>query len=104
MKTKAGALVLMLALSGCGGDAEGGGSLDSTGNVCDSFAAHSRDGLPAAERADVVDSIGEVIDNADQQVQDAYPPLQNTASASDSAYRTAADGFAQACFDAGWDG
>lgn len=90
--------MVMLA-TGCGG-----GVVDSTQSVCDDFAAHAKAGLPKADRAGVVASIGEVIDNANPKVRDAYPPLQRTAAGTDSAYQIAADGFAQACFDAGWKG
>ena len=98
--TAAGLVVLALA-AGCGGDGE---VLDSTGSVCDQFAAHARAGLPAGERAAVVDSMGEVIGNAAGGVVEAFDGLRDTAGGSDSAYQLAADTFAQACFDAGWDG
>lgn len=104
---RAAAVVLLLgALVGCGGqdDGESGGLLDGTASACDTFAAHARDGLPAEQRADVVAEVGKVVGNADQRVQDAFGPLRNTAGGADSGYRTAADGFAQACFDAGWKG
>lgn len=105
MKIKAAALAVFVVLAGCGGGAEGDGPLlNSTESVCDDFAAHAKAGLPAAKRAEVVESIGEVVANADQRIRDAYPPLERTKAGTDGAYKIAADGFAQACFDAGWDG
>lgn len=103
MKRTVVAAALTVALTGCGGGGEAD-LLSSTESICDEFAAHSKAGLPAEERTEVVESIGKAIGNADQKLKDAYGPLENTADGSDSGYRTAADGFAQACFDAGWDG
>lgn len=77
---------------------------DATELACDDFAAHARDGLPAAERVKTAQSVGEVVGNADQRVRDAHAGLVRTADGSDSSYRLAADTFAQSCFDAGWDG
>lgn len=88
-----------VSLAGCSG-----GPVDSTGSVCDEFAAFVKDGRPADQRADIVRSIGEVIDNADKKVRDAYPPLTRTVQASGGAQSLADDTFAQACFDAGWKG
>lgn len=103
------ALVLVLGACSSGSSSSGGGGgkgplLDSTDVVCTQFAEHAKAGLPRADRADVVASMGEVIDNADAGVRDAFAPLQRTVGGSDGAYRLAADGFAQACFDAGWKG
>lgn len=100
MRTVLVAAVAALLVAGC----SSGGKVDSTESVCDDFAAHAKAGLPAADRADVVASIGEVVDNAAQGVRDAFSALQRTATESDGAYRIAAGGFAQACVDAGWDG
>lgn len=94
------AAVAVLALAGCG-EAP---AMDSTELVCDEFAAHAKAGLPEAERTSVVESMGEIIGNADQRVKDAYPGLQNSADEPGEAYQTAADTFAQACMDAGWEG
>lgn len=104
MKRTALGLVLIAALAGCGGGDGGGDALDSTESVCDDFAAHSKAGLPAADRAEVTRSIGEVIGNADQRLQDAHEALVRTASGTDGAYKIAADTFANACFNSGWDG
>ena len=99
-----------LLVCGCAGAvlataaACGGGSMDSTDSVCDEFAAHAKAGLPEADRAKVVASMGKVIDNADQKVRDAYPGLQRAVDKPDSTYQKAADVFAQSCFDAGWKG
>lgn len=94
--------IATILLVGCGGASDG--LLDSTESVCDEFAAHARDGLPASERSGVTDSISEVVDNAADGVHDAFAALERTADDSDSAYQLAADAFAQACFDAGWNG
>lgn len=94
------ATVAILA-AGCGASDD---LLDSTESVCHDFAVHAKAGLPADERPGVVDRIGEVIANADEGLRSAYPALERTADANDSAYLLAADAFAQACFDAGWDG
>jgi len=87
-----------LVLTGC---SSGGDMLDSTESVCDEFAAYVRDG---GDRAELVASIGEVIANADQQVRDAYPTLQNTVDATGGATTIADDTFANACLEWGWDG
>lgn len=76
--------------------------LDSTETVCDEFAAHAKAGLPADQRGDVVTSMSEVIDNSDPALQEAFIPLADAVDGQD--YGAAADAFAQACFDTGWDG
>jgi hypothetical protein len=77
---------------------------DSTDSMCTDFAQFIHDGRPADQRADVVRSLGEVVANADQHVQDAYPALTRTVTADVGAQGIADDTFAQACFDAGWEG
>jgi hypothetical protein len=88
-----------LLTAGC--SSSDGELLDSTESVCDDFAGYVRDG---GDRAEVVASIGEVIDNAEAGVRDAYPTLQNTVDGNESAQQLADDTFAQSCFDAGWEG
>lgn len=91
------AALALLTVMGCA-------ATDPTELACDDFAGHARDGLPAAERAETVRSVGDVVGNADQSLQDAYDGLVRTVSGPDSAYRLAADTFAQACFNLGWNG
>lgn len=93
MRRALGVLFVAAVLSGC----SSGGQVDSTGLVCDEFAAFARDGLPAEQRSGVLESMGEVIGNAEQGVQDAYAGLRDGGPGAD-------DVFAQACFDAGWEG
>ncbi|MGH9247931.1 MAG: hypothetical protein ACRD0W_00200 [Acidimicrobiales bacterium] len=88
----------LLLIAGCAD------MLDSTELVCDEFAHHARDGLPAEQREQVVASIGEVIGNADDHLNAGYEALRRTADSPDSSYLMAADMFAQACLDIGWDG
>lgn len=76
--------------------------LDPTESVCDEFAAHAKAGLPSTERGEVVTSISKAIGNADEGLRDAFVPLRD--SVDGPGYVAAADAFAQACFDAGWDG
>lgn len=90
----------LLLLAGC---SSGGGTIDSTESVCNDFAAFVKDGAPAEQRPDIVDSIGQVIGNADEGVQQAYKALTNTADGAGDP-GVADDTFAQSCFDAGWDG
>jgi hypothetical protein len=103
----AGAAVL-IGLAGCGGStdgtATGPGALSMTESVCDEFAGHVKDGQPRAERPEVVRSMSLVMAKADQRLQDAFPVLQRTVAGTDGAWKIAADTFAQACFDVGWDG
>lgn len=87
----------LLVLAGCA-------PLDAAEAACDEFAAHARDGMPADDRPEVVRSMGEVIGDAPQPLQDGHAGLVRTVGGSDSAYRLAADTFAQACFDLGWNG
>lgn len=96
--------VVTAACSSSTETADSGDLVGSTELVCDEFAAHAKAGLPRDHRADVVTSISEIIDNADGGVRDAFPGLRRTVDRSSSAYRLAADVFAQSCFDAGWDG
>ncbi len=91
------AALALLTVMGCA-------AADSSELACDDFAGHARDGLPAAERAETVRSVGEVVGNADQSLQDAHAGLVRTVGGSDSGYQLAADTFAQACFDNGWTG
>jgi hypothetical protein len=87
-----------LATAGCGGTS------GATEVACDDFAAFIRDGRPVDQRAAVIRSIGEVIGNADQRVQDAHDALVATVDSSPTAQALADDTFAQACYDTGWDG
>jgi hypothetical protein len=89
-----------LFLAGCGGEAV---ASDSTGFVCDDFAAFVKDGSPAHQRTQMVSEIGDLIGNADPKVQSAYETLTNTVD-NPSAQTIADDTFAQSCFDAGWKG
>ena len=93
----ASTLVVVVLLAGCA-------AADASEQVCDEFAAHAKNGLLAAERAEVVRSMGEVVGNAVQPLQDAHDGLLRTVSGPDSGYQLAADTFAQACFDNGWEG
>ncbi|MFW6091367.1 MAG: hypothetical protein ACODAF_05780 [Actinomycetota bacterium] len=77
---------------------------DATEAVCDEFAAHAEAGLPADQRAEVVEEIGRHIDGAAEIVSSNFDALQRSVDAPDSQYELAADVFAQSCFDAGWDG
>lgn len=90
---------LVLLLAGCGG---GGGS--GTEAACDRFAEHAKADLPADDRAQTVRDVGELLDGAEQAVREGHDALVRTVGGSDSSYQLAADTFAQACFDAGWDG
>ena len=94
------ALLALAALTAC----SSGGKVDTTSSVCTDFAKFIHDGRPAAQRADVVRSIGKVVDQADQRVQDAYPTLTRTATGPVSSQQLADDTFAKACLDAGWKG
>lgn len=94
-------LAALLLLAGCG--SEGAAATDSTKFVCDDFATFVRDGKPADKRSEVVSDIGELIGNADEKVRGAYDTLTNTVN-TPTAQPLADDTFAQACFDAGWEG
>lgn len=106
-------LVALAGISACGdGDAEAtppaassseGGS-DATEFVCDDFAKFIRDGRPADQRSEVVSDIGELVADAEPNVQDAYGTLANTVNGTVGSQQIADDTFAQACFDAGWEG
>lgn len=99
MRNRAGWLVGVLLLAGCGGASEAGG--DTTGLVCDDFAAFAQDGRPSDQRSEVVSGIGDLIGNADPGVADAFDGLTATVN---NPTEAADDAFAQACFDAGWEG
>ncbi len=76
--------------------------LNMTDSVCTEFGTFIRDGRPADQRSDVISSMGEVIVNADQGVQDGFEALTNTVNGSASAQQLADDVFAQSCLDAGF--
>ncbi len=78
--------------------------MDSTEFVCDDFAKFIRDGRPADQRSEIISGIGDLIRSAEMGVRDAYRSLTNTMNGTTSAQQIADDTFAQACFDAGWDG
>lgn len=96
----AAALVLM---AGCG-EVNEDGAIDSTEVMCDEFAVHVKNGLPKGKRAEVARSLAEVRSNAAEPVAEASKMLSRTANGPDGAYQIAADTFAQACFDWGWEG
>lgn len=104
----AASAAVLTVLTGCGGTADpaadGPGALSMTESVCDEFAGHVKDGQPRAGRPEVVRSMSAVMAKADPRLQDAFPVLQRTATGTDGAWKIAADTFAQACFDVGWDG
>lgn len=77
---------------------------DAGGYVCDDFARYINAGQPVDQRPEVVSKIGGLIVNAEPSLQDAYGTLTRSVEAPPSQWRIAADTFAQACFDAGWNG
>lgn len=97
MKIRGAWMFGLLLVAGCSST-----PLDSTESVCDEFAQFIQDGRPADQRPAVVRSMGEVIGNAAQPVQDGHRGLADTVS-NPSAQPLADDTFAAACFDAGWE-
>lgn len=95
-------LLTAVLLAGCGG--AGGGTVDSSEFVCDDFAAYARDGQPRDQRSEVVSGMGRLIGNAAPALEEAHGALAQSVDGSESQWSSAADGFAQACFDNGWDG
>lgn len=103
MKTGVAGVVAVVSLFAAAGCSAPDGTINSTGVVCDEFAAYAGGGQPAGQRSEVVTSMGEVIKNADQGVRDSYDGLVRSVDAPESTWVLAADTFAQACFDAGWE-
>lgn len=100
MKKASLALIALFALTGC----TTAQAMEANELACDEFAAYSKDGMPKDQRSEVVSSIGEIIGNADPQLQDAHDGLVNSVDKPESTWTLAADSFAQTCFDLGWEG
>jgi hypothetical protein len=102
----AATLVLLAACSGSGGTEQARGPDAAGETACDNFARYVRDGQPRAGRAEVIRTVAaDARASGSGRLADAVQLLENAGPVStDGAWKLAADGFAQACFDAGWDG
>lgn len=119
------AVAALLAAAGCGGDpgpaaepaAQAPPATTATTDTadwygaCTSFAEYIQAGQPGTgsavddERTNAVrDVSGLLEDYPDEALQDGRDGLVSALNTTEGEWATAADEFAQACFDAGWDG
>lgn len=86
------------ALVGCGGPNE------ASDAVCLDFARFAKDGQPMDQRWDLITSMSGQIDDADQNLRDAYSGLYLEIDHDADAWFVVAEVFAQACIDNNWRG
>lgn len=82
-------------------------SLDAAGGfACTDFARYINDGQPDGQaRLDAVHKVNKWAQKSKSgRIADAGDTIANAANGSEGSWKIAADTFAQACFDAGWNG
>lgn len=82
-------------------------SLDAAGGfACTDFARYIKAGQPGGQaRLDAVHKVNKWAQKSKSgRIADAGQVIARAANSSDGSWKIAADTFAQACFDAGWNG
>lgn len=82
-------------------------SLDAAGGfACTDFARYINQGQPGGKaRLDAVHKVNKWAQKSKSgRIADAGQVIANAATGSEGSWKIAADTFAQACFDAGWNG
>lgn len=81
--------------------------LDEAGGfACTDFARYIQDGQPSGQpRLDAVHKVNKWAQRSESgRIADAGDTIANAANGTEGSWKIAADTFAQACFDAGWNG
>lgn len=100
------AFVCVVALAGCGGEAESSDPtrLDKAGKfACQDFADGYRSAVTRDARVELANKVAKWAPKSQtNRIADMSEALGRAADGSPGAWKVAADGFAQACIDGGW--
>lgn len=71
--------------------------------ICGALTRYADAGYPNDARKPVVDTIGEMLKNADDRLVDRYPSLVNNIQAPDHKWQKTVDAFMEPCVEIGTD-
>jgi len=102
------ATAILIALTGCGSSSEPADPTKTdqeAGFACDDFALGYKSAQTTQARIDLADKVNKWAPHSQtNRIADMGAALSRGAEASPDAWQLAADAFAQACMDAGWEG